>query len=354
MNDARLHILAHLKALAFTLLLSGTRAFTPRTLTVSVFASRALSLAARRPNPLPTFVSPASQRGFSTMPMLKRAAASEDAGEGKKGAKKAKVTPAKAAKEKAAPERASGREKKAGSLNEDAMVKATETAKPGSYVPPHDPKGMKGSAYLCKYPAAKGPQAKVLDKRGALPKRNEKGFLVFADFPAFSTNLTPSEVLQAGAFGGTYFRPISSAVTGESYTGVHKEHPAEWFKGIPEKNLVGTVYHASVNKWKVECGGALDMWESSGWISNLDPYGWFQWYCRFYEGRRSTDDERQIARMMGVAGPKGRFRNNLINKCYAAHAKHDDPEISPVIRQTLHHWAYCLTERDFTKYTKDK
>jgi len=46
------------------------------------------------------------------------------------------------------------------------------------------------------------------------------------------------------------------------------------------------------------------MWEGSGWISDIDPYGWFQWYCRFYMGRRSTDDDRQIARGMGVMGPK--------------------------------------------------
>ena len=56
------------------------------------------------------------------------------------------------------------------------------------------------------------------------------------------------------------------------------------------------------------------MWEEKGWIDAQDPYGWFQWYCRFFVGRRTTDDARQIGRGMGVMGPKGRFRNQLIGK----------------------------------------
>jgi hypothetical protein len=56
--------------------------------------------------------------------------------------------------------------------------------------------------------------------------------------------------------------------------------------------------------------------------------------------------------MMGVAGPKGRFRNQLINKVAAARAQFDDPRVSPVIRQTLHHWAYCLTEKDYIRAMK--
>lgn len=90
---------------------------------------------------------------------------------------------------------------------------------------------------------------------------------------------------------------------------------------------------------------ALGMWESSGWISDADPYGWFQWYCRFYQGRRSSDDARQIARWKGVAGIKGRFRSQLCNKIIAAGAKADDVSISPVIRQTLWHWGLEINEK---------
>ena len=46
-------------------------------------------------------------------------------------------------------------------------------------------------------------------------------------------------------------------------------------------------------KYKAKCGsGGLGVWESNGWMSDVDPYGWFQWYCRFYQGRRCSDDQR--------------------------------------------------------------
>mmetsp|Transcript_5217 Transcript_5217/g.10168 ORF Transcript_5217/g.10168 Transcript_5217/m.10168 type:complete len:137 (-) Transcript_5217:318-728(-) len=96
------------------------------------------------------------------------------------------------------------------------------------------------------------------------------------------------------------------------------------------------------------------MWETSGWISSQDPFGWFQWYCRFYLGRRSSDDERQLKRGMGVIGPKGRWRNNLIAKCARQGKPFDDYTVSPVVRQALLHWGYHLTERDANAYVKKK
>jgi hypothetical protein len=89
--------------------------------------------------------------------------------------------------------------------------------------------------------------------------------------------------------------------------------------------------------------------QSSGWISDADPYGWFQWYCRFFQGRRCSDDDRQIARWKGVAGPKGRFKSQLCNKIAAASLLRDnalnDVSISPVIRQTLFHWGLLITDQ---------
>ena len=75
-------------------------------------------------------------------------------------------------------------------------------------------------------------------------------------------------------------------------------------------------YDPTVNTYKVKCGGDLEMWESSGWIKEVDPYGWFMWYCRFYLGRRCEDDERQIGRWKNCTGPKGRviLYNEIIVK----------------------------------------
>lgn len=164
----------------------------------------------------------------------------------------------------------------------------------------------------------------------------------------FHPNVTPEEVLRAGAFGGTYFRPIRSAVTNE----LHK--PAEvlsttlqpeWIEGLNKSTLLcSSTYRNNVNKFGVKCGGSLGMWESSGWITHVDPYGWFQWYCRFYSGRRCSDDMRQIKRWAQLAGPKGRFRSQLCNKILAKNTTVDDASVSPVIRQTLLHWGLDITD----------
>ena len=79
------------------------------------------------------------------------------------------------------------------------------------------------------------------------------------------------------------------------------------------------------------------------------------WYCRFYLGRRTEDDERQISRGNKVHGAtSGRFRLQLQNKLINLKRKFDDYTISPVIRQTLLHWGYELTEKDFAAYKKKK
>jgi hypothetical protein len=116
-------------------------------------------------------------------------------------------------------------------------------------------------------PAKKGPPAEVLPGTQPLPKRNQKGELVFLDHPELRPNLTPAEVLQLGSFGGTYFRPIDSGTTGQRETEAYKEFPSSWFQGLDIKKQVTRgwkSYDVDVNKYKVKCGGTLDMWESSG------------------------------------------------------------------------------------------
>ena len=82
------------------------------------------------------------------------------------------------------------------------------------------------------------------------------------------------------------------------------------------------------------------------------PYGWVHWYCDFYQGNRSEDDERQIKRWKGLAGKRGRFMRFLVTQILKNKAKYDDDTVSPKIRQVLQHWAYVLTKEDFDNEIK--
>jgi hypothetical protein len=77
-----------------------------------------------------------------------------------------------------------------------------------------------------------------------------------------------------GSFGGTYFRPIKSSITNQSYSGLYKELPKDWLEGLDLNLYVcSSTYRDHVNKYNVSCGGDLEMWETSGWIKDVDPYG---------------------------------------------------------------------------------
>ena len=91
----------------------------------------------------------------------------------------------------------------------------------------------------------------------------------------FGANKMPIEVIREGAFGGTYFRDISSSVTGKWYKKSWKEF--NHLKNIDEK-LYCSVYHdVSVNKYGVKCRTWLRFWKNKGWINKIDPCDWFQW-----------------------------------------------------------------------------
>lgn len=180
------------------------------------------------------------------------------------------------------------------------------------------------------------------------PKRKKSGDIIFPDYPDFTPNLTPREMFLLGSFGGTYWRPIYSSVTKKSYNAMHKKYPARWWRGIPDEYLTTPweEYRVSINKYKVRVGTTLEFWESKKWIDKQNPYGWVQWYCDFYMGKRGPDDHRQVERWKKTAGPNSRFRRRLINMVKAARTTYSDLSISPKIRQTLQHWAYRLTSRD--------
>lgn len=159
-------------------------------------------------------------------------------------------------------------------------------------------------------------------------------------YPEFRPNLTPRQIFEQGAFGGTYWRPITSSITGKKYANQHKKYKS--LANIPLNLMTRSEEDITLNKFKIHSGSSLEEWESKGWIVAQDPYGWIQWYCEFYEGRRSKDDERQIKRWLAYAGPHGRFRLRLIGLCKESNTSISNTKISPTIRQGLHQWAYEL------------
>ena len=170
--------------------------------------------------------------------------------------------------------------------------------------------------------------------------------MIFEDFPDFKPNLTPTEIFELGSFGGSYFRPIYSSITKQKYKNIHKNY--EFLDNIPDNYLVSEFYDTTINKYKVFVGTSLDMWEEKGWIKRFHPYGWVHWYCDFFMGKRSKDDERQISRWKKLAGYKGRFMRFLVTQIINKNATWDDETISPKIRQVLQHWGYKLTKEDYS------
>ena len=157
----------------------------------------------------------------------------------------------------------------------------------------------------------------------------------------FSPNKTPVEAIREGAFEDTYFRDIYSGITENWEKNSWKEFVQ--LKNIDAKFYASGYYDKNLSKYKVEAETSLRFWENRGWIDEIDPYGWFQWYFRCCLGRRSKDDKRQINRWKKIVS---RFRGKLVKFIRDAGSKFDDYSISPKIRQILLHWGYELTEKD--------
>ena len=119
---------------------------------------------------------------------------------------------------------------------------------------------------------------------------------------SFHPSKTPIEIIKEGSFGGTYFRDIYSNINGKWYRNSWKE--LDFLKRIDPKLYLNIYYNTNVNKYKIRCATSLRFWENKGCIREQDPYGWFQWYCRYYLGRRSEDDKRQIARCNNIVNTK--------------------------------------------------
>ena len=139
----------------------------------------------------------------------------------------------------------------------------------------------------------------------------------------------------------TYCRDIYSGINGKWYRKSWKQFGE--LKNIDQKYYCSNYYDVSANKYGVLCRTSLGFWENKGWINHVDPYGWLQWYCRHWLGRKSLDDERQINRRKGIVSS---FKSKLIKMIKDVNGRIDDYSISPKIRQVLLHWGYELVESD--------
>ncbi len=136
--------------------------------------------------------------------------------------------------------------------------------------------------------------------------------------PDFKPELTPKQMLSLGVFGGKYM------------TDCKKEFPKSWFA---RAKLSPEHHDDSLNYFHKHASQPLKVWEKKGWINEKhDPRGWFQWYCRYYMGRRlPEEDGRQIKRWKAITRHIAQVKK---------YCKQGDLTCRPGQRQAILHWAY--------------
>lgn len=138
--------------------------------------------------------------------------------------------------------------------------------------------------------------------------------------PDFKPELTPKEMLSLGIFGGVYMRDCA------------KEFPKDWFVKAKFSKEKSNRHIPELNFFGENASQPLSVWRKNGWIYKDDPRGWFQWYCRYYMGRRIPgEDERQIKCWKAIVRHIAQVRKN----CRRA-----DKTCRPKQRQAILHWAY--------------
>lgn len=135
----------------------------------------------------------------------------------------------------------------------------------------------------------------------------------------FKPEFTPKQMLALGVFGGRYMRDCK------------KEFSKNWFvkAKFHPKGLPG--HSPRLNFFGIDASQPLSVWKKKGWIHKDDPRGWFQWYCRYFMGRRHPDDARQIRRWKAIARHIAQIRKNC---------RRGDLSCRPKQRQAILHWAY--------------
>ena len=137
--------------------------------------------------------------------------------------------------------------------------------------------------------------------------------------PEFQPQLTPREMLEMGVFGGRYMTDCTA------------EFPKSWFTAAKLYKGDDPRGDRKLNFFGVHASQPLSVWRKKGWIHAQDPRGWFQWYCRYYRGRRTDDDDRQIKRWKAIARHVAQVKNNC---------RFGDLDCRRKQRQALLHWAY--------------
>ena len=148
-------------------------------------------------------------------------------------------------------------------------------------------------------------------------KKIYKKKLVNLDFyKIFKPELTPKEMLELGVFGGSYF--------GNKI----KEFPKSWFKNAK----LNKDFDASLNRFRVKSGLSREHWIEKGWIFKEDLLGWFQWYCRFCNGRKIPHiDKIQIKRWKNFRRHVSAIKKNCEKGDLGCRRKQ---------RQAILQWAY--------------
>ncbi|KAI1739932.1 hypothetical protein F4680DRAFT_129039 [Xylaria scruposa] len=193
------------------------------------------------------------------------------------------------------------------------------------------------------------------------PTRDDEGNYHFESYPQFTPNKSPEAIIREGSFGGSYWRPLYSRHLRTTVSDDWRELSESWTEGLSvEQYLTSDTYDPEVNKYGVACGQSIEEWEAAGWIAHeYDVRGWFQWYCRFWLGRRCDDDERQISRWRKCVGETGRWRRILLKKYVQNGIRtvtdEDDEvdeksDVSPVVHQTCHHWAWEVRQEALDRF----
>jgi hypothetical protein len=138
--------------------------------------------------------------------------------------------------------------------------------------------------------------------------------------PSFRPELTPKEMLKMGVFGGKYM------------TDCKDEFPKDWYLNA---KLCHEFHDPKINFFGINASQPLSTWIKKGWIYSDDPRGWFQWYCRYFMGRRHENDDRQIKRWLAMKRHITQIKKNCQKKDLFCRIKQ---------RQALLHWAYDSRE----------